>query len=308
MTGSSPLETIPSLPGTDWLWDRASFPTREFKKRCRLGSHLSTTRAARWSFCGCALWGIQLVQLLLSFLKALDDPVRLWAFTHDEQLVRSFAIEELAEYSLAVEWLRDPGSAKKAARSLLKMFPSRLPLYNAYAVAERVNGNADVAGRSCSRRQAEAWPRVRGQHVPLADVGLDGARGRQQREGHRASLFIYRRAFRSPPSAREKICLSLPPHSSSKPARGSTRVATTNYLRATWPARVSTPSLSVFSSISQHKGGVSPAQQTRGTSRPPWPAFSPSPRSSPPRARGVRRTRVHLAVHIALAVLPHNRG
>ncbi len=78
-------------------------------------------------------------------LKALDDPVRLWAFTTTKQLVRSFAIEELAEYSLAVEWLRDPGSAKKAARSLLKMFPSRLPLYNAYAVAERVNGNADVA-------------------------------------------------------------------------------------------------------------------------------------------------------------------
>ncbi|KAL4892728.1 NRDE-2, necessary for RNA interference-domain-containing protein [Aspergillus ambiguus] len=53
--------------------------------------------------------------------------------------------DDLAEYSLAVEFACNPKEAKKYAKSLLKKFPSNLRLYNAYALMERRSGNHAAA-------------------------------------------------------------------------------------------------------------------------------------------------------------------
>lgn len=61
------------------------------------------------------------------------------------QLVRVFGMEELGEYCLAMQWLEEPLGAKKAAKAMLKQYPSSTRLYNAYALIEWGNGNLDVA-------------------------------------------------------------------------------------------------------------------------------------------------------------------
>ncbi|KAJ0425100.1 NRDE-2, necessary for RNA interference-domain-containing protein [Aspergillus carlsbadensis] len=49
--------------------------------------------------------------------------------------------EDLAEYTVAIEFVCDPKEAKKYAKSLLKKRSSSLRLYNAYALMERRTGN-----------------------------------------------------------------------------------------------------------------------------------------------------------------------
>ncbi|TPX09783.1 uncharacterized protein E0L32_008974 [Thyridium curvatum] len=66
------------------------------------------------------------------------------------QLARNFHVADLAEYSLALDYARDPPSIKKAARSLIKLYPSNVALYNAYAIAEHNNGNHEVAEKVLS--------------------------------------------------------------------------------------------------------------------------------------------------------------
>jgi hypothetical protein len=69
--------------------------------------------------------------------------------------------DDLAEYTLALEYAARPKEAKKYAKSLLKKHSSNLRLYNAYALIELRCGNADMAQRvwtttlSMSRNLAE---------------------------------------------------------------------------------------------------------------------------------------------------------
>jgi len=78
-------------------------------------------------------------------LRASDNPRQSWVLNVAKQLVRTFGFEDLAESSLSMEWTRRPEAVKKAARGLLKLYPARWPLYEAYAMAEHANGNEDVA-------------------------------------------------------------------------------------------------------------------------------------------------------------------
>ncbi|KAG6365324.1 hypothetical protein INS49_006933 [Diaporthe citri] len=61
------------------------------------------------------------------------------------QLALNFDFDSVAEYSLALAWKKDPAAVKKAAKTLLKRYPSNTCLYNAYALAEWRQGNEDVA-------------------------------------------------------------------------------------------------------------------------------------------------------------------
>ncbi|KAI9849168.1 MAG: hypothetical protein M1837_005398 [Sclerophora amabilis] len=54
------------------------------------------------------------------------------------------------EYHLALEWTISPHSAKKRAKTLLKRHPSRLRIYNAYALMERRSGSIDAADKVLS--------------------------------------------------------------------------------------------------------------------------------------------------------------
>ncbi|KUI65451.1 hypothetical protein VM1G_00915 [Cytospora mali] len=60
------------------------------------------------------------------------------------QVALNFGYEQVAEYSLALAWNKNPTGIKKAAKTLLKRYPSNTSLYNAYALAECRNGNQDV--------------------------------------------------------------------------------------------------------------------------------------------------------------------
>ncbi|KAH8895176.1 DUF1740-domain-containing protein [Thozetella sp. PMI_491] len=68
-----------------------------------------------------------------------------WAITVLRQLVRLGGIEQLAEYYLAMECAQEPSSARKVAKALLKQYPSNIRLYNAYALTEWANQNAEVS-------------------------------------------------------------------------------------------------------------------------------------------------------------------
>lgn len=61
------------------------------------------------------------------------------------QLALNFGFESIGEYSLALSWQKDPATVKKAAKALLKRYPSNTRLYNAYALAEWRQGNQEVA-------------------------------------------------------------------------------------------------------------------------------------------------------------------
>ncbi|EFX00619.1 duf1740 domain containing protein [Grosmannia clavigera kw1407] len=68
-----------------------------------------------------------------------------WVANTLRQLVRSFGVENLAAYSLAVDAAVQPDHVKKAARALLKQYRTNTALYNAYALAELSRGHGDVA-------------------------------------------------------------------------------------------------------------------------------------------------------------------
>jgi len=75
-----------------------------------------------------------------------DEPIeRSYVLSTLRQLVRTVGFEELAEYHLALEWVNNPAAAKKAAKSVLKQYPTNVGLYNAYALIESANGNIDTA-------------------------------------------------------------------------------------------------------------------------------------------------------------------
>lgn len=61
-----------------------------------------------------------------------------------KQITHSTSIEEFAEYQLAFEYHNEPSTIKKAAKAVLKRYPSSLRLYNAYAIIER-SRNKDIA-------------------------------------------------------------------------------------------------------------------------------------------------------------------
>ncbi|KAI3399864.1 hypothetical protein diail_5375 [Diaporthe ilicicola] len=61
------------------------------------------------------------------------------------QLALDFGSDSVGAYSLALVRQKDPTAVKKAAKALLKRYPSRTRLYNAYAIAEWRQGNHDVA-------------------------------------------------------------------------------------------------------------------------------------------------------------------
>ncbi|KAL2812494.1 NRDE-2, necessary for RNA interference-domain-containing protein [Aspergillus granulosus] len=85
-----------------------------------------------------------------AWAKATSDPtysgVRDWVRRTLRLLVEAMpSNEDLAEYTVAVEFVCNPKEAKKYAKSLLKKRPSSLRLYNAYALMERRTGNEAAA-------------------------------------------------------------------------------------------------------------------------------------------------------------------
>ncbi|KAL4913765.1 NRDE-2, necessary for RNA interference-domain-containing protein [Aspergillus aurantiobrunneus] len=85
-----------------------------------------------------------------AWLKATSDPacsaVRDWVRRTLRLLVDAMpSNEDLAEYTVAVEFVCDAKEAKKFAKSLLKKRSSSLRLYNVYALIERRGGNHAAA-------------------------------------------------------------------------------------------------------------------------------------------------------------------
>ncbi|EXA49263.1 hypothetical protein FOVG_02507 [Fusarium oxysporum f. sp. pisi HDV247] len=66
-----------------------------------------------------------------------------------KQLVHNANFGGLATYHLALSQVQD-GSSKKAAKTLLKRYPTNLGLYRAYAIAEYANENHEVASKVVS--------------------------------------------------------------------------------------------------------------------------------------------------------------
>ncbi|KAL2869815.1 uncharacterized protein BJX67DRAFT_322301 [Aspergillus lucknowensis] len=78
--------------------------------------------------------------------KATTDVVCDWVRRTLRLLVEDMpANEDLAEYTVSVEFFSNPMEAKKYAKSLLKKRSTSLRLYNAYALIERRAGNHAVA-------------------------------------------------------------------------------------------------------------------------------------------------------------------
>ncbi|KAG9505390.1 hypothetical protein J7337_002359 [Fusarium musae] len=67
-----------------------------------------------------------------------------------KQLVHNVNFEGLATYHLALSHVQDSSSVKKAAKALLKRYPTNFGLYRAYAIAEYANENQEVAAKVLS--------------------------------------------------------------------------------------------------------------------------------------------------------------
>lgn len=81
-----------------------------------------------------------------AFSQEADGEVDLgWVLETLRYLVLGCGVEQLAEYYLALAWPHEPSGAKKVAKGLLKKYSSNMKLYNAYAMIEYANGNADMA-------------------------------------------------------------------------------------------------------------------------------------------------------------------
>lgn len=79
-----------------------------------------------------------------SYFDKTPSPVFDFVLKATTQLALKFDFEPVAEYSLALAWKKHPTGVKKAAKALLKRYPSNTSLYNAYALAECRNGKWDV--------------------------------------------------------------------------------------------------------------------------------------------------------------------
>jgi hypothetical protein len=73
-----------------------------------------------------------------------------WVLRTLGYLVKDCGMEALAEYYLAMAWLNEPAGVKKVAKGLLKQYSSNIKLYNAYALVEWANGNAEVSHKVLS--------------------------------------------------------------------------------------------------------------------------------------------------------------
>jgi hypothetical protein len=67
-----------------------------------------------------------------------------------KHLVHNANLEDLAVYQLALCAVQDRSTVKKAAKALLKRYPTNLGLYKAYALAEYANDNREVAKKVVS--------------------------------------------------------------------------------------------------------------------------------------------------------------
>ncbi|KAM0241257.1 hypothetical protein ACHAPO_002062 [Fusarium lateritium] len=67
-----------------------------------------------------------------------------------KHLVHNANLKDLAVYHLALCAAQDPSSVKKAAKALLKRYPTHIGLYKAYALAEYANGNREIAQKVVS--------------------------------------------------------------------------------------------------------------------------------------------------------------
>ncbi|KAF7948830.1 hypothetical protein EAE96_008014 [Botrytis aclada] len=68
-----------------------------------------------------------------------------WLRNTLKQLTQSYPIEDFAEYYLAFEWINEPATIKKIAKTLIKQHSSSLKLYNAYAMIEWSRGNQEMS-------------------------------------------------------------------------------------------------------------------------------------------------------------------
>ncbi|APA10617.1 hypothetical protein SS1G_12552 [Sclerotinia sclerotiorum 1980 UF-70] len=71
----------------------------------------------------------------------------IWVRNTLKQLTQSYPIEDFAEYYLAFEWINEPDTIKKVAKTLIKQHSSSLKLYNAYAMIELSKGNQEISNR-----------------------------------------------------------------------------------------------------------------------------------------------------------------
>lgn len=68
-----------------------------------------------------------------------------WVRNTLKQLTQSYPIEDLAEYYMAFEWINEPVTIKKVAKTIIKQHSSSLKLYNAYAMIEWSKGNQEIS-------------------------------------------------------------------------------------------------------------------------------------------------------------------
>jgi hypothetical protein len=68
-----------------------------------------------------------------------------WIRNTLKQLTDVYSTEHIAEYYLVFEFLNEPATIKKVSKSVLKRNPTKLRLYNLYALIEWSRGNKDVA-------------------------------------------------------------------------------------------------------------------------------------------------------------------
>ncbi|ESZ92996.1 hypothetical protein SBOR_6617 [Sclerotinia borealis F-4128] len=68
-----------------------------------------------------------------------------WVRNTLKQLTQAYPIVDFAEYYLAFEWINEPGTIKKVAKTLLKQHSSNLKLYNAYAMIEWSKDNQEIS-------------------------------------------------------------------------------------------------------------------------------------------------------------------
>ncbi|KAK4242454.1 NRDE-2, necessary for RNA interference-domain-containing protein [Achaetomium macrosporum] len=85
-----------------------------------------------------------------------------WVLGTLKHLVQDSGMEDLAEYYLAMEWLNAPASVRKIAKRLLKQYSSNVRLYNAYALIEWANNNAEVSHNVLSSTTGLASPSTSG--------------------------------------------------------------------------------------------------------------------------------------------------
>jgi hypothetical protein len=67
-----------------------------------------------------------------------------------KQLVLKAKVEKLGCYHLALSFCHDPANVKKAAKALLKQYPTNASLYDAYAMAEVASGRLEIGSKVLS--------------------------------------------------------------------------------------------------------------------------------------------------------------